>query len=195
MTHSGRGGVAEQPQGERGPLGPPEQRTPWREVFARAPLSAGLATFGVGLLPGPKGTWGSLAAVVLGEALYRSFGLPSLAVLAAVSVLLGTPAAGRVAGLRRDEDPHEVVVDEVAGQSIALLGLHGFLPGASGGVLGAGLVLAAFFLFRLLDVWKPGPIDDLQRLPGGYGVMADDVAAGAVVALAFGLAALARFAR
>lgn len=195
MTHSGRGEVAGQAPGERVPLGPPASRAPWREVFARAPFSAGLATFGVGLLPGPKGTWGSLAAVVLGEALYLSFGLPSVAALVVVSVLLGTAAAGRVAGLRRDEDPHEVVIDEVAGQSIALLGLHGFLPGASGGVLGAGLVLAAFFLFRLLDVWKPGPIDALQRLPGGTGVMADDVAAGAVVAAAFGLAALAGFAR
>ena len=77
----------------------------------------------------------------------------------------------------------------MAGQSIALLGLHAFLPAASAGPLGWGLVLAAFLLFRLLDVWKPGPIDGLQRLPGGLGVMADDVAAGAVVASLFGLAA------
>ncbi|KAA0253834.1 phosphatidylglycerophosphatase A [Acidobacteria bacterium ACD] len=158
-------------------------------------MAASFATFGVGLLPGPKGTWGSLVAVLIGEALFRALGLPALAALAVVSTLLGVPAAGRVEALRRDEDPHEVVVDEVAGQSIALLGLHAFLPAASSGALGAGLVLAAFLLFRLLDVLKPGPVDDLQRLPGGAGIMADDVAAGCLVAAAFGLLALAGLVR
>lgn len=188
MAHSVRAGG-------RAQAGEAAGTRPWREVFAEAPLAASVATFGVGLLPGPKGTWGSAVAVLLGEALFRALGLPALAALTVLSALLGVPAAGRVEALRRDEDPHEVVVDEVAGQSIALLGLHAFLPAASSGLLGSGLVFAAFLLFRLLDVVKPGPIDGLQRLPGGWGVMADDVAAGAAVAVGFGLLALLGLAR
>ncbi len=76
-------------------------------------------------------------------------------------------------------DPSEVVIDEVAGMWIALLGAP----------LTAPHLLAAFLLFRLFDVWKPGPIDRLQNLPGGWGVMADDVAAGAVAGLLVALMA------
>lgn len=186
MRDDSRGVAGGQARGE-----PSAAVRPWREVLARAPLSTALATVGgVGLLPGPAGTWGSAAAVLLGEALVRGGGLLPLGLLALASTFAGIPASERVARLRGDSDPHEVVVDEVAGQSIALLGLHAFLPAASAGPLGWGLVVAAFLLFRLLDVVKPGPIDTLQRLPGGLGVMADDVAAGAIVACLFGLAAL-----
>ena len=58
------------------------------------------------------------------------------------------------------------MVDEVAGQAITLLGLHWAFPGLTGGMAWGG-VLAAFLLFRLLDIWKPGPVGALERLPGG----------------------------
>jgi phosphatidylglycerophosphatase A len=83
-------------------------------------------------------------------------------------------------------DPNEVVIDEIAGQAIALAGLHIAFPGPAPW---PG-VLAAFALFRLLDVTKPGPIGALERLPGGLGIMADDLLAGLVVALCFPLARL-----
>jgi phosphatidylglycerophosphatase A len=85
-------------------------------------------------------------------------------------------------------DPHCVVIDEVVGIQVALLGATPSLAG----------VAAAFILFRVFDVWKPFPIDRLQSLPRGWGVVADDVVAGLytrVVLLLLGLAtpALGRF--
>ena len=72
-------------------------------------------------------------------------------------------------------------MDEVAGQSIALLPVYALVP-ADAVVLRVGTVLLAFFLFRILDVWKPGPIGWLERLPGGFGIMADDLLGGAIAA-------------
>ncbi len=157
----------------------------WREVFGRAPVAATLATwFGVGLVPGPAGTWGSLAAVPLAEGAFRLGGLPGLIAFAVAATLVGIAASGRTSALRRDGDPHEVVIDEVAGQALAQLGLHAAFPALALDLRGWGLVFLSFFLFRLLDVVKPGPIHRLQSLPGGAGIVLDDVAAGAVAGLA-----------
>jgi len=68
------------------------------------------------------------------------------------------------------DDPHEAVVDEVMGQIVALL----FIPFTTSWKL----ILAGFVLFRLFDIWKPYPIDELQSLPKGIGVCADDLLAG-----------------
>jgi phosphatidylglycerophosphatase A len=87
------------------------------------------------------------------------------------------------------KDPAEIVVDEVAGQSIALLLLHAVLQPAAQAHVRWGLVVLAFGLFRLLDVAKPGWIDRAQSLPGGWGVMADDLLAGAVAGILAGAAA------
>lgn len=81
-------------------------------------------------------------------------------------ILLGTWAADRYARQRGDRDPSEVVIDEVAGMWIAQYGL------------GASLGLGAFFIFRVLDVLKPFPIRQAEALPGGVGIMADDLLAG-----------------
>ena len=169
---------------------PAAQEVPWREVFRRSPAAAVLATgFGAGLLPKAPGTWGSLLAVALGEALHAAAGLPGLVALAASSTALGVPAAGRVATLRGRKDPPEVVVDEVAGQSIALALLHVVLPPSAPPPARWGLVFLAFALFRVLDVGKPGSIDRLQSLPGGWGVVADDLLAGAIAGMLAGAAA------
>ena len=81
---------------------------------------------------------------------------------------VGTPAASRVATLVGRKDPGLVVVDEVAGQWITLVGMPFTAP----------VVLAGFVLFRVMDIVKPWPARALERLPGGWGIMADDVAAG-----------------
>ncbi|MFN7988330.1 MAG: phosphatidylglycerophosphatase A [Thermoanaerobaculia bacterium] len=163
---------------------PAAQEVSWREVFRRAPVASLLATgLGTGLLPMAPGTWGSLLAVALGEGLLRAAGFPGLVALAAASTVVGVPAAGRVASIRGREDPPEVVVDEVAGQTIALALLHAALPVAAPPLARWGLVLLAFVLFRVLDIAKPGWIDRLQSLPGGWGVMADDLLAGAVAGI------------
>ena len=145
-----------------------------RDRLRQGPLSTLISTwFGVGLLPGPTGTWGSAATVVVAELLFARWGLAPVVLLAlfATALLLGV------------KDPKEVVIDEVAGQAITLLGLHAAFPHLAGGAL-AGGVLAAFLLFRLLDIWKPGPVAALERLPGGTGIVLDDVAAGLIGALA-----------
>jgi phosphatidylglycerophosphatase A len=128
--------------------------------------------FGIGLLrPGP-GTWASAGTLLLWCAVahcipaaaqpYTALGLASLA------VALGIPAATLVSSSRGIKDPSFVVIDEVAGQLIALL----WIP------LSWKSLLLGFILFRGFDIAKPPPIRYLERLPGGTGIMLDDVAAG-----------------
>lgn len=153
-------------------------------------MAASLATgLGSGLLPKAPGTWGSLLAVAAAEGLFQVVGLAGVAGLAAVSTVVGVSASGRVAVLRGRKDPGEIVVDEVAGQAIALAGLHAVLPAGAADAVRWGLVGLAFGLFRAFDILKPGPIDRLQSLPGGWGVMADDLLAGVFGGILVGAAA------
>jgi phosphatidylglycerophosphatase A len=165
---------------------------PWPEVFAASRVTTAVATwFGIGLLPKAPGTWGSLAAIPIAHLVVTLWGHSGLLGFALGITIAGVHAAGETARLRGISDPPEIVVDEVAGQSIALLPVYALVPpGAT--LRGIGAVLFAFVLFRVLDVWKPGPIGALERLPGGWGVMMDDVLAGAVAgALAGGALLLA----
>lgn len=156
---------------------------PWREVVRAAPVASVLATwFGTGFLPVAPGTWGSLFAIPFVEAAFRAGGLAGLAGFALAASAAGIPAAGAVARLRRQGDPSAVVIDEVAGQAIALLPVYAFTRGGPA-VRFWILVAVAFFLFRVVDVVKPGLVGKAERLPGGLGVMADDLLGGALVAL------------
>jgi len=130
--------------------------------------------FGAGRMkPGP-GTWGSAAALALwaGYAWLVHPGPVGLAtalgVGIALTLIVGIPAATIVARETGVEDPQFVVIDEVSGQWVALL----FSPAdwRHG--------LTAFILFRLFDMTKPFPIRRLERLPEGWGIVIDDVAAG-----------------
>jgi phosphatidylglycerophosphatase A len=153
---------------------------PWPEVFAASRVTTAVATwFGVGLLPKAPGTWGSLAAIPISHAVVLIGGVSGLVGFALGITLVGVHAAGETARLRGIGDPPEVVVDEVAGQSIALLPVYALVP-PEATLVRIGAVLGAFALFRALDVLKPGPIGALERLPGGWGVMLDDVLSGAV---------------
>ena len=142
-----------------------------------------LATwFGSGLLPKAPGTWGSLAAVLCAWPLLLLGGRPLLAIASLLVVLAGFWAAERYSRAAAGEDPGEVVIDEVAGQWIALLPL---VTGSLSLADYALLALPAFIAFRLFDIWKPWPVGWLDRnLKGGLGIMMDDVAAGAYAALA-----------
>jgi phosphatidylglycerophosphatase A len=130
--------------------------------------------FGAGLLkPGP-GTWGSVAAVLLWAA-YAWLVHPSaltllIALLAGIALTLvfGVPAATIVERESGRQDPGFVVIDEVTGQWIALL----FCP------VDWRHALIALVLFRLFDIVKPFPVRRLERLPAGWGIVFDDVAAG-----------------
>ncbi len=141
--------------------------------------------FGAGLgKPGP-GTWGSVAAVLLwsltGWALHPAPATMLMILIAGIvlSIALGVPAATIAARESGREDPGFVVIDEVAGQWIALLGApfdwkHG---------------LIALILFRIFDILKPFPARQLENLPEGWGIVFDDVAAGLY---AWGIGALIR---
>lgn len=164
----------------------------------------GVARLGpAGLSPKAPGTVGSAVAVLVAPWLFLPLSpLWRLAVLAGFFVVGGL-CSGRAERLLGRKDPSSVVVDELVGQWIALLPL-GLMPlrDMPGPVLGPAaapvlLLAAGFGLFRLFDIWKPGPVDASQDwLPGGWGIMIDDVLAGgfALVALLAFMAAWAALA-
>ena len=143
-----------------------EKKTRWAWAVA--------TFFGAGLIrPGP-GTWGSVAAVLLWAAcawiLHPAPQLLLLILFAGIvlSVGFGIPAATITARESGRHDPGFVVIDEVAGQWIALLGCPADWRHA----------LIALALFRIFDILKPPPARQLERLPAGWGIVFDDVAAG-----------------
>lgn len=137
-----------------------------------------LATFfGAGYSPFAPGTAGSLAAIAIAILLRLPPG--QYAFLAALLFLPAVWAAGVTAHTLGKKDPGVVVVDEVIGQWIALAGAR---------TLTWPSYLAAFLLFRLFDIWKPPPVRQLEALPGGWGINADDVMAGLYAALVLWLA-------
>lgn len=136
-----------------------------------------ITSLGVGLMPGPRGTYGSaltlLAALVWlssgGAALDGWWYLISLAVLCALAVA-SSHAAENLAVFGRGSDPGQIVIDEAVGMLIALWG--------QGAPISWWQIGLAFAAFRFFDIAKPWPVNAAQRLPGGWGVVADDVAAG-----------------
>jgi phosphatidylglycerophosphatase A len=156
------------------------KKTPWAWTVG--------TFFGAGLLkPGP-GTWGSVAAVLLwmipgsldlwlkhmfivdsSRSILHGHVLASLTLIAVmIATAIGIPAATRVARESGREDPGHVVIDEVAGQWLTLVVCRPDWPHA----------LVALLLFRVFDIAKPWPIRKLEALPGGWGIMLDDLAAG-----------------
>ncbi|HEX4021248.1 MAG TPA: phosphatidylglycerophosphatase A [Acidobacteriaceae bacterium] len=148
-----------------------EKRTSW----AQTKWAWTLATFfGTGFLrPGP-GTWGSVAALLLWLAAahwgHVSTGQLSIVTLVAavLATLIGIPAASIVQRESGKDDPGFVVLDEVAGQWIALAAATARWQEW----------LLAFLLFRVFDILKPTPARQLDRMHSGFGIMMDDVAAG-----------------
>jgi phosphatidylglycerophosphatase A len=133
--------------------------------------------FGCGYAPVAPGTAGSLAALIIAIAFhyYAGSGRWTLLLLTAILLAPGIWSAGVVARETNKTDPQIVVVDEVIGQWITLVGATIFTWKTW---------LAAFVLFRVLDMWKPAPARQLENLPGGWGIVADDVMAGLYGALA-----------
>ncbi len=134
--------------------------------FARL-LASG---FGVGYAPFAPGTVASLAALVVGVAML----LVSPILLGVASLVVSIGGIWVVRRARVDGDPGWVVIDEFAGQWIALLGIGSVAPIE---------LLAAFLLFRALDIWKPGPVGWADRRHGAIGLMLDDVIAGLIAAV------------
>jgi phosphatidylglycerophosphatase A len=137
---------------------------------------AGLAiatSLGAGYLPVAPGTFGSAVGLLLWLALPHVLWIQILSI---VVVAVAGSWSGNVAEEHfQKPDPSQVVVDEVAGMMVTLL----LNP-----MMGPLWVVAAFVLFRAADIAKPFPVNRLERLPGGIGIMADDLAAGVYANLA-----------
>lgn len=141
-----------------------------RNIFAKI-----ISTFfGLGYLPLAPGTWGTLGAFFLWFLFLRHMGLVSyiafVVILCAIGIYVSDIAEKHV--FKEQDSPH-IVVDEAAGFFISMIGVN---TGLYWGLIG-------FVLFRLFDIWKPYPINKTQDLPGGYGIMVDDIVAGIYVAI------------
>ncbi len=138
--------------------------------------------FGAGYFPVAPGTFASLAAVLLYRFVLAGASGPAFAGVIVAVYFVGVAAAGSFSRFLDERDPRKIVIDEVVGQWIAL-----FLVPPDW--LSLGL---AFILFRFFDILKPFGIRDTERLPGGWGIMTDDVVAGLAALLLVRLSLLIR---
>ncbi|MGH9792271.1 MAG: phosphatidylglycerophosphatase A family protein [Candidatus Acidiferrales bacterium] len=191
---------------------PSSSTTPQRRPRLALLIATG---FGLGCLPKAPGTWGSLLGLLIAWTLW-SVGVPSpflhpegfgysgwqieprslmnLVVLAGLSAI-GVQCAARAANFLRERDPPTVVIDEISGQLIALMGGSWVASWTSDAISTETprllvlvspswkYLLAGFILFRVFDIWKPWPVRQAEKLPGGWGIMADDWVAGIYAAL------------
>jgi len=126
-----------------------------------------IATFGtLGAYSKMPGTLGSAAACVI---LFACRGIPLWAIVSVA--LIGMVAADKYARAAKREDPGEVIIDEVAGLWVSCWGLD------------LSFAVAGLFLFRIIDITKPFPVRQSEKLPGGLGIMADDILGGVMVNL------------
>ena len=139
-------------------------------------LALSIATCGVGYLPLAPGTWGSLVGVgiflLLARAITGNVLIAVVLVAIVVVTFAGIWAGSRVEQLSGRKDPGKVVVDEVAGQLIALFPLTLFPHWST------VAVIVSFILFRFFDIVKPYPARRFEALKGGMGIMCDDLVAG-----------------
>lgn len=135
-------------------------------------LASGL---GAGFIPWASGTFGTLVAIPLVVLFGRP--LPDLIFITALLFALGVWASTQVARYRGDADPRVVVIDEIVGFLLCFFFFDVTLLN----------LIGLFFLFRLFDILKPWPVNRLENLPGGWGIMTDDVAAGLYASLAWSL--------
>ena len=123
--------------------------------------------FGIGFFPVAPGTVTSVVAVIAYVFIPALHSTPLLLSLVIIALVVGI-WTGRIMEEEYGNDPSIVTIDELAGQWLALAALpSGLVP-----------VLLSLAFFRLFDIAKPGPVDSAQRLPGGLGIMADDLLAG-----------------
>ena len=132
--------------------------------------------FGCGYFPVGPGTAGSFAAVLMAAAAHQYLGSGRITFLIATLVMIAPAiwSATHTERMLKREDPGIVVIDEVLGVWVTLLGAT---------ALNWKSFTAAFILFRIFDVWKPWPVRRFEELPEGTGIIADDLAAGVYAAI------------
>lgn len=146
--------------------------------------------FGLGRLPLAPGTWGSLPPAII-FALMCHFGASAvlvavvMAVLALAGSIVCVKCASAVIAATGQSDPRQLVADEFAGQAVTFLAIPFILmnnPFSNSQIWIT--VLLGFILFRFFDILKPWPIRKLEKLPRGWGILADDLLAGLYAAIA-----------
>jgi len=144
--------------------------------------------FGLGLLPLCPGTWGSLPPVIIFAAMCH-FGVSAVptAITMAVLILFGSVVcvlfAPAIIAATGKGDPREVVADELAGQALTFLAVPFFITAEISTRQILITTALGFLFFRLFDIFKPWPIRKLEKLPAGWGVLADDLLAGVFAAI------------
>jgi phosphatidylglycerophosphatase A len=138
--------------------------------------------FGLGWLPVAPGSWGSLPSAIIFGLIYYFGGSGILAALTMIVLI----AAGSFVCVKfsyvavaatGNEDPNEVVADEIAGQALTFLAMPLLMTDVSGRQI-VSIVALGYFLFRLFDTVKPWPSRQLEEIHGGWGILADDLMAG-----------------
>ena len=125
-----------------------------------------LTGLGTGYSPWAPGTMGTLVGVLLYLLLWHHFSWPLYTLFTILLLYLGVRESNHGAQLFGEEDSPHIVIDEIVGYLVTMLGIkYGFWP-----------VVLGFLLFRIWDIWKP--FYPLEDFPGGWGVMLDDLAAG-----------------
>lgn len=150
-------------------------------AFCAVWLAQGL---GVGRIPVAPGTFGSIWGILWAAFLLGWSHTGILIAGTAAGVLLAVPCCGAAERALGKRDPGSVVLDEIVAVPLVFLGCHFLIPGSAQSSFSVILLLAGFALFRLFDIWKPWPVNVSQRLPGGWGVVMDDVLAAGYAAVA-----------
>ncbi len=132
-------------------------------------LAVQMATlFGAGNVPGAPGTVGSLLGLMLYVMVSSSGGLQVVVMVFALLLVFSVWSSTLAAQQLKQKDPSCIVIDEVVGMWTTLIGTQSHGP----------MLLAGFLLFRAFDIFKPFPIRKIESLPGGWGIVLDDVLAG-----------------
>ena len=124
--------------------------------------------FYIGRIPFAPGSWASLAAVILWLNFFKNLNYLFLPIIALTLFFIGTYFSHLVLRTTDTKDPSFIVIDEWVGQWIAF----SFLP------VNYTIAILGFLLFRFFDISKVGPVKFFEKLPGAWGVMADDAIAG-----------------
>lgn len=137
-----------------------------------------VSVLGLGHLPYAPGTWGTLGAFLFWQFYLRNVGIVEYLVVLVLLSILGIYFSGLAERIYKVKDSQHIVVDEFCGYLVSMI----LVP------TGIFWGIAGFILFRLFDIFKPNPIRQLEKLPLGLGVMADDLMAGVYVAVILNVA-------
>jgi phosphatidylglycerophosphatase A len=137
-----------------------------------------VSVFGLGHLPYAPGTWGTLGGFLFWQFYLKNVSGPEYLLILVLLTIFGTYLSGLAEGIYKCKDSQHIVIDEFCGYLLSMI------------LVPTGLIwgIAGFILFRLFDIFKPSPIRQLEKLPLGLGVMADDLMAGVYVAVILNVA-------